>query len=148
MNVFSCTAAIDTTSGEQRISNPIEVLLVRQQVLSAAESLGFRHQDAEALATAVNGLARNVLEHAGGGWSEWDLAVGEGRTGIRVPFTDQGSGIRDVDAVLRDGVRSHAGVGVGLSDARRIVDDLRIQSVPGEGTRVEIVKWIQAGAKA
>ena len=40
-----------------------------------------------------------------------------------------------------DGYTSGGGLGLGLSGARRLVDQFAIDSQPGQGTRVELWKW-------
>ena len=56
-------------------------------------------------------------------------------------ITDEGPGITDVDLALTDGWSSRAGLGLGLSGARRLVDEFELTSVPGSGTSVVVVKW-------
>ena len=63
------------------------------------------------------------------------------KTGVKVLFRDEGPGIADLDLALTDGWSSGKGMGLGLSGARRLVDEFDIVSAPGEGTRVVVVKW-------
>jgi serine/threonine-protein kinase RsbT len=42
---------------------------------------------------------------------------------------------------MRDGFTTGTGLGLGLGGARRLVNEFRIESVPGTGTRVTIVRW-------
>jgi serine/threonine-protein kinase RsbT len=42
---------------------------------------------------------------------------------------------------LRDGYSSRGGLGLGLSGARRLSNEFHIESRPGAGTRVTIVRW-------
>ena len=60
---------------------------------------------------------------------------------MRVVFEDQGPGIPDIDAALRDGYTTGKGLGLGLGGARRLVSEFNILSTAGKGTRVTIVKW-------
>ena len=64
-----------------------------------------------------------------------------GRTGIRVTFVDSGPGIPDIDLALTDGWTTGDGMGLGLSGARRLVDEFDLASKPGEGTSVVVAKW-------
>ena len=64
-----------------------------------------------------------------------------GRRGLRLSFVDQGPGIPDVAAALKDGFTTGNGLGLGLGGARRLVNDFQIESTPGQGTRVVVVKW-------
>jgi len=125
------------------VTNPIEVLLARKLILADANELGFPQIDATKLATAVSELARNLLEHGGGGRVSWWVVNNSGRFGIKVEFQDHGVGISDVDHALTDGFTTGGGMGLGLPGSKRLVDELDIDSEPGQGTRVTIVKWMR-----
>jgi serine/threonine-protein kinase RsbT len=55
---------------------------------------------------------------------------------------DHGPGIPDVGRAMREGFSTVGSLGLGLSGARRLVDEFRIDSEPGRGTTVEVVKWL------
>jgi serine/threonine-protein kinase RsbT len=97
--------------------------------------------DQTKLVTAASELARNTLIYGGGGAAQLELVVDGRRSGVRVSFVDEGPGIADVDLALTDGWTTGSGLGLGLSGARRLVDGFVLDSAPGKGTRVEIVKW-------
>ena len=42
---------------------------------------------------------------------------------------------------MREGFTTGSGLGLGLPGARRLVDEMRIESAPGAGTVVTIRKW-------
>jgi serine/threonine-protein kinase RsbT len=42
---------------------------------------------------------------------------------------------------LTDGWTSGDGLGLGLSGARRLVDEFELTSKPGSGTSVVVIKW-------
>lgn len=128
-------------AGSQCIRNPVEVILVRRRIVDAAAALGFSTLDTTKLGTAVSELARNVLEHGGGGQAEWEEVRDGSRRGVRVLFSDQGPGIDDIEAAMGNGFTTKGGMGIGLPGARRLVDDMRVVSSPGRGTTVEILKW-------
>ena len=56
-------------------------------------------------------------------------------------FSDGGPGIADIDLALTDGWTTGDGMGLGLSGARRLVDEFDLRSKPGEGTSVVVAKW-------
>ena len=66
---------------------------------------------------------------------------GHGKNGVRIGFTDDGPGIADLGLALTDGWSSGDGLGLGLSGARRLVDEFELTSKPGHGTSVVVVKW-------
>ena len=70
-----------------------------------------------------------------------ELASPENGIGLEVVVRDDGPGISDVEQALRDGFSSGQGLGMGLPGARRLMDEMTIDSVPGQGTTVTIRKW-------
>jgi serine/threonine-protein kinase RsbT len=63
------------------------------------------------------------------------------RRGLRLTFKDEGPGIPNMELALTDGWTSGHGLGLGLSGARRLVNDFEIESAVGEGTRVTVTRW-------
>jgi serine/threonine-protein kinase RsbT len=119
-----------------------DVVRVRQQVRVVAAKNGLSLVDQTKVVTAASELARNALVHGGGGLARVDVVTSAlGRNGIRIGFTDEGPGIADVDLALTDGWSSGDGLGLGLSGARRLVDEFELTSKPGSGTSVVVVKW-------
>jgi serine/threonine-protein kinase RsbT len=43
---------------------------------------------------------------------------------------------------MEDGYSTGRGLGLGLSGARRLMDRLIVESAPGQGTMIEMWKWI------
>ena len=72
---------------------------------------------------------------------DWQVLENGARTGLRLDFHDDGPGIPDVKLAMTDGWTSGTGLGLGLSGAKRVVDQFDIDTAPGRGTRVTIVKW-------
>jgi serine/threonine-protein kinase RsbT len=56
-------------------------------------------------------------------------------------FSDQGAGIADVEQALKDGYTTGGGMGLGLGGAKRLVNEFKIDSASGQGTKVMIVRW-------
>ena len=59
-------------------------------------------------------------------------------------FADDGPGIADLDLALTDGYTTGSGLGLGLSGARRLVDEFDIVTAAGQGTRVTVTKWARS----
>ena len=82
----------------------------------------------------------NMVIHADGG--DADVLVYEDR--IVMILTDRGPGIADVEKAMQEGystapdnVRSLGfGAGMGLPNMKRYTDDMKIESVVGEGTTI------------
>ena len=118
-----------------------DVVRVRQLVRAAAVATKLSLVDQTKLVTAASELARNTLIHGGGGRVEVQTVSNGFRRGIRLAFTDEGPGIADVERAFTDGYTTGNGLGLGLSGARRLMDELDLWTKPGEGTVVTAVKW-------
>jgi serine/threonine-protein kinase RsbT len=63
------------------------------------------------------------------------------RPGIEVIVEDRGPGIADIELAMKENVSTGGTLGLGLPGTRRLVDEFDIESQPGQGTRVRIIKW-------
>jgi anti-sigma regulatory factor (Ser/Thr protein kinase) len=120
------------------------IVAARQQAREVAKGLGFGPVDQSRIATAVSELARNVVRYAAGSRGDVqiaELASPENGIGLEIVVRDEGPGIPDVEQALRDGYTSGQGLGMGLPGARRLMDEMTIDSAPGQGTTVTIRKW-------
>ncbi|MGZ4788575.1 MAG: ATP-binding protein, partial [Terriglobales bacterium] len=77
----------------------------------------------------------------GGGNVTFEILNDGLRRGLRLTFEDKGPGIADIQLALKDGWTSGNGLGLGLSGAKRLVNEFHIESKLGEGTRVVITRW-------
>src|SRR5215471_911199 len=125
----------------QPIAADEDVVRVRQLVRHVAVTAKLSLVDQTKLVTAASELARNTLVYGGGGHAEVATVSNGTRTGVRVSFVDDGPGIADLDLAMTDGYSSGAGLGLGLSGARRLVDEFQIETAAGKGTRVTVTKW-------
>lgn len=127
---------------EVPIQSGDDVVRVRQKVRTAAAENGLSLVDQTKLVTAASELARNTLVHGGGGMARIEVVKSlHGRVGVKLHFSDEGPGIADLDLALTDGWTTGTGLGLGLSGARRLVDEFELNSKPGEGTNVMVMKW-------
>jgi serine/threonine-protein kinase RsbT len=118
-----------------------DVVLARQRVRQIASQLQFSLVDQTKLVTAASELARNTLEHGGGGAMHAEVLENQARTGLRLVFEDSGPGIPDVQAALKDGFTTGSGMGLGLGGSKRLVSEFSIESQIGKGTRVVALRW-------
>jgi serine/threonine-protein kinase RsbT len=128
------TERIEVTSDQ-------DVVRVRQLVRTVAVGVKLSLVDQTKVVTAASELARNTLVYGGGGVVEVDRVENGRRSGIRISFVDQGPGIPDLDLALSDGFTTGGGLGLGLSGARRLVDEFDIDTAVGQGTSVTVTKW-------
>lgn len=134
-----------TEASERPIVLPIvcddDVVAFRHRVREAAVAAGLRLIDQTKLVTAASELARNALEHGGGGLGEVCAPQTAGRTGVRLIVEDDGPGIPDVELAMTDGISGAGGLGLGLPGTRRLVDSFELWSEVGVGTCVTVEKW-------
>ena len=123
------------------IASSPDVVKVRQVVRLWAIELKFSLVDQTKMVTAASELARNTLEHGGGGSVLVSMVEEGARRGIKLVFDDKGPGIANLELALRDGYTTGGGMGLGLSGSKRLVNDFEINSEPGRGTTVTIIRW-------
>ncbi|MEU5562835.1 ATP-binding protein [Micromonospora musae] len=136
------TAGIDLDQPHaQAIRSDEDVVRVRQLVRTVAVAVKLSLVDQTKLVTAASELARNTLVYGGGGGVEVTSVDNGRRRGVRIVFADSGPGIADLNLALTDGYTTGGGLGLGLSGARRLVDEFDIDTGVGKGTRITVIKW-------
>lgn len=122
------------------IRAPEDIVIVRTAVRKAAIAAKLGIVDQTKLVTAASEIARNTLDYGKGGEVTIER-VQEMKLGIRLRFVDRGPGIANIELALTDGWTSGAGMGLGLTGTRRLMDEFELASKVGEGTTVTITKW-------
>jgi serine/threonine-protein kinase RsbT len=123
------------------LKNSNDVVIARQKVRQWSIGLRFSLVDQTKLVTAASELARNVLDHGGGGQMRIEELTNGTKAGIRLAFEDEGPGIPDIDLALKDGFTSGGGMGLGLGGSKRLVNEFSIESEVGKGTKITVVRW-------
>jgi serine/threonine-protein kinase RsbT len=118
-----------------------DVVTVRQAVRRRSVEAGFSLVDQTKIVTAASELARNAIQHGGGGRAVIASISSGVRRGVRLTVEDDGPGIANIDVAMRDGYSTAGGLGLGLSGAKRLSNEFTIESTPGRGTRVVITRW-------
>jgi len=103
--------------------------------------VGFSLIEQTKIITAASELARNALIYGGGGTMTATIVNNGMRRGLQLVFADQGPGIPNIDLAMKDGWTSGNGLGMGLSGAKRLVNEFELDTRVGEGTRVTIARW-------
>jgi serine/threonine-protein kinase RsbT len=124
------------------LENDQDIAVARTQVRLVAAALGFRPLDQTRLATVASELARNIVKYGEGG----RLIVQptedpNGRQALRLIFEDQGPGIPNIEDAMSNGFSTGRGLGYGLPGSKRLVDEFKIESEVGRGTRVTVLRW-------
>jgi signal transduction histidine kinase len=123
-----------------------DLVAARRRARQIAALTGFDEQDQTRIATVASEIARNALRYAGGGRIEFGI---EDRTGVQtlsMTVTDRGPGIENLEQILSGRYRSQTGMGLGILGARRLMDDVQINTAPGKGTTVVLRKRLPASA--
>ncbi|AYF73907.1 ATP-binding protein [Nocardia yunnanensis] len=123
-----------------------DIVTARQAGLEMAAKLGFSLSDRTMIATAISEVARNITSYAGTGEIRLGVADRDGRRSMVVQAKDNGPGIADIPRAMEDGYSTGRGLGLGLPGAKRLMDGMLIDSQPGQGTLVEMWKWVPTGA--
>lgn len=130
-----------TKSETYSVRSDHEIVLARQAVRKLSQELGFSLVDQTKMVTAASELARNAVIYGGGGSMLTECHLDGARKGLRLTFVDEGPGIPNLELAMMDGWTSGQGLGMGLSGAKRLVNEFEIDSQPGQGTRITITRW-------
>ena len=118
-----------------------DIVAVRNSVKRIVALLNFSLVNQTKIITAASELARNTIEHGGGGKGSIQVVDDGPRIGVRMIFEDDGPGIPDTDQALEDGFTTGKGMGLGLGGSKRLMDEFNVESAVGNGTKVCATKW-------
>jgi anti-sigma regulatory factor (Ser/Thr protein kinase) len=140
----------DGASGENvreiEVLTDAHALLAASQAKELARKLGFSEVDQTKVAIVATELARNIVIHARGQGQMTVKSVKEPeRVGIMLIAKDRGPGIADLEKAIRgqsgSGGGRRGGLGEGLAGAKRLMDNLKIETKVGQGTTIVAEKW-------
>ena len=120
-----------------------DIVTARQRGRELASEAGFAGTDQTLIATAISEVARNILAYAHHGEVRLRLVEDGGRRGIVVEARDDGPGIADIELAMRDGYSTTKSLGLGLPGARRLMDELKVDSQLGKGTTITMRRWVR-----
>jgi len=123
------------------VRTPEDVVRVRQEVRNRTAAVGFSLVDQTKFVTAASEIARNTIDHGGGGRARVETIIAGGRRGVRLIFEDQGPGIADIKLAMQDGYSTAGGLGMGMPGSKRLSNEFYVESAPGRGTKVTLVRW-------
>ena len=133
-----------TRLGDIYVRREADIIKVRDRVRRLAQEMGFDSTTQIKITTAVSELTRNIYEYAKAGAITLAVAERGPALGLQVTARDDGPGIDEMRlrAILRGSYRSSSGLGVGIAGTRRLMDEFDIETAPGAGARVTVVKWL------
>ncbi|WOV87085.1 anti-sigma regulatory factor [Sporosarcina oncorhynchi] len=119
-----------------------DIVAARQLGRNEAKQVGFGTVDQARITTAISELARNIYLYAGKGKIEIERITEAGLFGIKIIASDEGPGIPDLRKVMEDGFTTSGGLGAGMPGVKRLMDEFKVISEPGEGTTIITTKWL------
>jgi serine/threonine-protein kinase RsbT len=123
------------------IRQDTDIVLACQKGRTLAAQLGLSGNDQVIVVIAVSETARNILSYAGEGQIIFNSSQKDDKPGLAVIARDQGPGIANIDKALEDGYSTGGGLGLGLSGAKRLMDEFEIVTEFGRGTTITMRKW-------
>lgn len=118
-----------------------DVVSARQRARTYALALGFSSPEATLVATTISELARNIVQYAQHGEIALQSIERAGRSGLLVVASDRGPGIPEQEKLAFDSPGSGVASGLGLRAIKRLMDDVQLLSMAGEGTTVRVTRW-------
>ena len=131
------------TEARVLVESDRDIVTARQQGRVMAAQLGFSPGTATLIATAISELARNILLYASHGEVTMRTIENNGSKGITVEARDDGPGIPQPRRALEDGFSTSGRLGLGLPGVKRLMDEFRLETSPGRGTRIVVHKWLR-----
>lgn len=130
-----------------QIRSEPDVVFARQRARQIAGLMGFDGHEQTRIATAVSEIARNAFQYAKGGSVGFTLVSGS-PPALEIRIRDEGPGIDHLKTILEGRYSSPNGMGMGITGARRLMDDFQIDTASNLGTTVVLRKKMPANTPA
>lgn len=128
---------------KSEIKTETDIVYVRQKAREIAQFLKFDNQEQIRIATAISEIARNIYQYAKEGHIVFSLERSADQIKLNITASDKGPGIERIDDILSGNFISENGMGVGLMGARRLMDDMKIETKQGKGTTITLSKFLK-----
>ncbi|MDA3733711.1 ATP-binding protein [Niameybacter massiliensis] len=117
------------------------------KVKNILKKLGIDSTKIRKIAVAMYEAEMNMVIHAHGGTIQVDVLPEK----IEVILEDKGPGIPDIDLAMQEGYSTATheirelgfGAGMGLPNMKKYSDELKITSIVGEGTKVQLTVFLK-----
>ena len=119
-----------------------DLVLVRRRAQQIAALARLSDRDQVRFVTALSEIARNALQHAGGGKVEFRILDRDHTQMVQAITRDRGRGIAGGDAILN----KLAGRRTGMASARKLVDQFQLASEVNVGSTVTLGKRLPQDA--
>ncbi|MBN1962087.1 MAG: ATP-binding protein [Deltaproteobacteria bacterium] len=121
------------------INNEYDILAARKSGQDLCMAAGFPASIQIRVATAISELARNIVKYTKGGEIVVSIKTGDPMS-VEVIAKDNGLGINNIEQILNGEYISKTGMGRGLLGVKALMDELRIDTIPGRGTKITAIK--------
>lgn len=125
-----------------RLQTELDIVLAQKRAKQLADFTGMNLATQTKFATAVSEICRNVYEHVGEGYIQFNI-IDEKEQYIEALVVDYGRGIGNLDQILSSKRGGHL-KGSGILNSRKLVDHFHIQSEAEKGTKVRLRNMIPA----
>lgn len=124
------------------ILSELDILSARKKGRTIAKSIGFNEVEQARIAVVINELAKNIFLYACEGNITIEKIENENGLGIKIIASDHGPGISNYKNLLNEKeICNH--LGTGLIGVKLNVDSMEVKSKVGEGTIIEVVKYLR-----
>ena len=124
-----------------RIQCEYDIITARKTGRIFSKHLHFDSINQARIITTISELARNIYRYAGTGQISFEPIEETIKAGLKITASDQGPGIKDISNAQKLGYSTSGGLGAGIPGVKNMMDEFYIESSPGNGTRVTVVKW-------
>jgi anti-sigma regulatory factor (Ser/Thr protein kinase) len=117
------------------------------QVKKLLKQLNIDNQLIKRIVVALYEAEVNVVAHARSGIIDVSILPEK----VYIKLSDEGPGISDISLAMQEGYSTASqkvremgfGAGMGLPNMKKNADDMKIYSIPGKGTVVELTTYLQ-----
>ncbi|HYG39603.1 MAG TPA: sensor histidine kinase [Cytophagales bacterium] len=117
------------------INNELDIVLAHKRAIQLCELTGIGISGKTRFATSISEICRNCIEFAKNGEIIFSIDETNGHFFIEAIIEDKGSGIKNLEEILKKENINANNRGVGILHARKLVELFNIQTSP-DGTRV------------
>jgi len=119
-----------------RLQTELDIVLAQRRAKQLTDFTGMNLATQTKFATAVSEICRNVYEHVGEGYIQFNIVEENGHF-VEALIVDYGRGIGHLDIIMSSN-RSGYQKGSGIINSRKLVDQFDIQSESEKGTKVRL----------
>ena len=131
---------------------PKYVSTVRLAVSSVASQAGLDVEAIEDVRLAVSEACNNIIQHAGIEDDSYQVECDLSSDRLDITVRDKGEGYdADLESAGASGEPANNarsgedGLGLGILIIRTLMDEVKVESIPGQGTTLRMTRYISAG---